>query len=106
MAFSDASRLSGRANDARCSRRSIQGHGPAVLPPCQQLKFARGRLIPAKYVRPYSKGLNNDLRGGRQIAEAVQRVVRLRCGKAREPPGKMGHSRPSNSAPMPTFVRC
>ena len=69
MAFSDASRLSGRANDARCSRRSIQGHGPAVLPPCQQLKFARGRLIPAKYVRPYSKGLNNDLRG----AEANRR---------------------------------
>ena len=25
-----------------------------MLPPCQQLKFARGRLISAKYVRPYA----------------------------------------------------
>ena len=31
------------------------------------------RLIPAKYVRPYSKGQKNDFRDGEAIAEAVQR---------------------------------
>lgn len=29
--------------------------------------------MPAKYVRPYSKGQKNDLRAGEAIAEAVQR---------------------------------
>ena len=31
------------------------------------------RLMPAKYVRPYSKGQKNDFRGAEAIAEAVQR---------------------------------
>ena len=31
------------------------------------------RLMPAKYVRPYSKGQKNDFRDGEAIAEAVQR---------------------------------
>ena len=30
-------------------------------------------LMPAKYVRPYSKGQKNDFRDGEAIAEAVQR---------------------------------
>jgi transposase len=29
--------------------------------------------MPAKYVRPYSKGQNNDFRDAEAIAEAVQR---------------------------------
>ena len=29
--------------------------------------------MPAKYVRPYSKGQKNDFRDGEAIAEAVQR---------------------------------
>ena len=32
------------------------------------------RLMPAKYVRPYSKGQKNDFRDAEAIAEAVQRV--------------------------------
>ena len=36
------------------------------------------RLMPAKYVRPYSKGQKNDFRDAEAIAEAVQRpTVRL-----------------------------
>jgi transposase len=31
------------------------------------------RLMPAKYMRPYSKGQKNDLRDAEAIAEAVQR---------------------------------
>jgi hypothetical protein len=31
------------------------------------------RLVPAKYVRPYSKGQKNDFRDAEAIAEAVQR---------------------------------
>jgi hypothetical protein len=31
------------------------------------------RLMPAKYVRPYSKGQKNDFRNAEAIAEAVQR---------------------------------
>ena len=31
------------------------------------------RLMPAKYVRPYSKGEKNDYRDAEAIAEAVQR---------------------------------
>src|SRR5208282_6087390 len=31
------------------------------------------RLMPARYVRPYSKGQTNDLRDAEEIAEAVQR---------------------------------
>jgi transposase len=31
------------------------------------------RLMPAKYVRPYSKGRKNDFRDAEAIAEAVQR---------------------------------
>src|SRR5262249_38553828 len=33
----------------------------------------RARLMPAKYVRPYSKGQKNDFRDAEAIAEAVQR---------------------------------
>jgi len=39
---------------------------------------ARGhdaRLMPAKYVRPYSKGQKNDFRDAEAIAEAVQRLT-------------------------------
>src|ERR1700730_13560529 len=35
--------------------------------------FPRLRLMPAKYVRPYSKGQKNDYRDAEAIAEAVQR---------------------------------
>jgi len=35
------------------------------------------RLMPAKYVRPYSKGQKNDFRDAEAIAEAVQRILRL-----------------------------
>ncbi len=31
------------------------------------------RLMPARYVRPYSKGQKNDFRDAEAIAEAVQR---------------------------------
>jgi transposase len=31
------------------------------------------RLMPAKYVHPYSKGQKNDFRDAEAIAEAVQR---------------------------------
>jgi len=65
------------------------GERPANAPPCligmeacvgahhlsRKLK-ARGhdpRLMPAKYVRPYSKGQKNDFRDAEAIAEAVQR---------------------------------
>jgi transposase len=33
--------------------------------------------MPAKYVRPYSKGQKNDFNDAEAIAEAVQRRVRL-----------------------------
>src|SRR5258707_7131357 len=33
------------------------------------------RLMPAKYVRPYSKGQKNDYRDAEAIAEAVQRLT-------------------------------
>src|SRR5712664_3166291 len=33
------------------------------------------RLMPAKCVRPYSKGQNNDFRDAQPIAEAVQRII-------------------------------
>jgi transposase len=36
------------------------------------------RLMPAKYVRPYSKGQKNDFRDAESIAEAVQRPT-MRC---------------------------
>jgi transposase len=36
------------------------------------------RLMPAKYVRPYSKGQKNDFRDAEAIAEAVQRPTLLR----------------------------
>ena len=41
--------------------RKLQGHGHDA------------RLMPAKYVRPYSKGQKNDFRDAEAIAEAVQR---------------------------------
>src|ERR1700751_5668246 len=61
----------------------------ANLPPCRigmeacvgahhlsrrlQLLGHDARLMPAKYVRPYSKGQKNDFRDAEAIAEAVQR---------------------------------
>ena len=36
------------------------------------------RLMPAKYVRPYSKGQKNDFRDAEAIAEAVQRPTMRR----------------------------
>jgi len=38
-----------------------------------QLLGHSARLMPAKYVRPYSKGQKNDFRDAEAIAEAVQR---------------------------------
>jgi transposase len=42
---------------------------------CRKLKALGhdARLMPAKYVRPYSKGQKNDFRDAEAIAEAVQR---------------------------------
>jgi transposase len=37
------------------------------------MNLANARLMPAKYVRPYSKGQKNDFRDAEAIAEAVQR---------------------------------
>src|SRR3979411_3543417 len=45
-------------------------------PPLSRALHAPGhdaRLMPAKYVRPYSKGQKNDFRDAEAIAEAVQR---------------------------------
>jgi hypothetical protein len=39
------------------------------------------RLMPAKYVRPYSKGQRNDFRDAEAIAEAVQRPTKVRGNK-------------------------
>jgi transposase len=60
------------------------------------------RLMPAKYVRPYSKGQKNDFRDAEAIAEAVQRptmnpakwgsAVNLHCGNPEPPMSQMGHS--------------
>ena len=38
------------------------------------------RLMPARYVRPYSKGQKNDFRDAEAIAEAVQRPTS--CGRS------------------------
>jgi len=70
------------------SRHQLEGRF-ANLPPCligmeacvgahhlsRQLKMLGhdARLMPAKYVRPYSKGQKNDFRDAEAIAEAVQR---------------------------------
>jgi hypothetical protein len=48
------------------------------------------RLMPAKYVRPYSKGQKNDFRDAEAIAEAVQR-----------PTMKSWRPRPAGTAPGP-----
>src|SRR5262245_16260640 len=40
------------------------------------------RLMPANYVRPYSKGQKNDFRDAEAIAEAVQRPT-MRCRPSR-----------------------
>jgi transposase len=72
----------------RWSRSQVEARF-ANLPPCligmeacvgahhlsRQLKALGhdARLMPAKYVRPYSKGQKNDFRDAEAIAEAVQR---------------------------------
>src|SRR5437764_14671044 len=38
------------------------------------------RLMPAKYVRPYSKGQKNDFRDAEEVAEAVERPTRRIVG--------------------------
>src|SRR5262245_9486392 len=69
--------------------RNQVGHRLANMPPClvgmeacvgahhlSRRPKALGhdpRLMPAKYVRPYSKGQKNDFRDAEAIAEAVQR---------------------------------
>src|SRR5246127_2173803 len=46
----------------------------AAHPSCRlQMLGHDARLMPAKYVRPYSKGQKNDSRDAEAIAEAVQR---------------------------------
>jgi hypothetical protein len=47
------------------------------------------RLMPAKYVRPYSKGQKNDFRDAEAIAEAVQRPTKPGYGS-------LGHGRSCN----------
>ena len=44
------------------------------------------RLMPAKYVRPYSKGQKNDYRDAEAIAEAVQRAAGIAF-----PSGRVAH---------------
>src|SRR5258708_26115162 len=45
------------------------------------------RLMPAKYVRPYSKGQKNDFREAEAIAEAVQRpTMKFVATKTADPP--------------------
>ena len=44
------------------------------------------RLMPAKYVRPYSKGQKNDFRDAEAIAEAVQRLRPFATGRAQNAP--------------------
>jgi hypothetical protein len=72
----------------KCSRGQVEARF-ANMPPCligmeacvgahhlsRKLKSLGhdARLMPAKYVRPYSKGQKNDFRDGEAIAEAVQR---------------------------------
>src|SRR4029453_5150557 len=47
--------------------------GAHPLSPPLQARGHDARLMPAKYVRPYSKGQKNDYRDAEAIAEAVQR---------------------------------
>jgi transposase len=64
---------------SRCQLEARLGN----LPPCLvgahhlsrklQLLGHNARLMPAKYVRPYSRGQKNDFRDAEAIAEAVQR---------------------------------
>src|SRR5215813_7044512 len=72
----------------RWSRGQVEAR-PANMPPCLigmeacvgahhlsrrlQSQGHDARLMPAKYVRPYSKGQKNDFRDAEAIAEAVQR---------------------------------
>jgi hypothetical protein len=57
------------------------------------------RLMPAKYVRPYSKGQKNDFRDAEAIVEAVQRpAMKFVATMARR--GQIG-SAPPAGAPQP-----
>jgi len=49
------------------------------------------RLMPAKYVRPYSKGQKNDFRDAEAIAEAVQRPTIHDNDRLRLPPVSPPH---------------
>jgi len=49
------------------------------------------RLMPAKHVRPYSKGQKNDFRDAEAIAEAVQRPQADPCTAAKS--GLFDHPR-------------
>jgi transposase len=55
---------------------SVSSHLPAIgMEACvgAQALGHDARLMPARYVRPYSKGQKNDFRDAEAIAEAVQR---------------------------------
>src|SRR5213593_1446106 len=62
------------------------------------------RLMPAKYVRPYSKGQKNDFRDAEAIAEAVQRptmkfvATKTADQGATSPPGSSQRCTPRKSA--------
>ena len=59
-----------------------------------QLLGHNARLMPAKFVRPYSKGQKNDFRDAEAITEAVQRPTNEVCRhKDRRP------ARPAGAAP-------
>jgi hypothetical protein len=60
---------------------------PALFP-CRQDRLVAAnpprsgaRLMPAKYVRPYSKGQKNDFRDAEAITEAVQRPIFQHVGE-------------------------
>jgi transposase len=105
----------------RWSRGQVEGR-LANMPPCligmeacvgahhlgRKLKaFGHdARLMPAKYVRPYSKGQKNDFRDAEAIAEAVQRpTMKLVATKTAEQldlqgqEGRNGKRRPTPLVP-------
>jgi hypothetical protein len=67
------------------------------------------RLMPAKYVRPYSKGQKNDFRDAEAIAEAVQRpTMKFVATKTAEQLDRMGPAEPihmrRHGSPYPRAV--
>ena len=77
------------------------------------------RLMPAKYVRPYSKGQKNDFRDAEAIAEAVQRptmkFVATKTAdqldlqalhRVRETIGQSAHRHHQSNPRLPARTRC